>query len=234
MTEYPPGRDVVSIRQHSHELADGRDLCLSWFVFFKVADQTDANPATIVSQATAVSSMQLLSPAKRGRNLTIFHSVAVTDYEMVTDAQPWLSVTIPATSMFAMNGFDVSARGRGMMHNQKLPVTFRNVHRPAECLRRTADTDALRSGRQRRIRRRSRTSEQQTARTDCHANEHFDPGSRRTGRTLSTAHTDGAHATLPTPEQVVNFLRIDGRFVTLCSVMLVADEEIQPDFEGPW
>lgn len=70
---------------------------------FEVSDETDANSAGVVEGMAGVSTMQLLFPAERGFDRSVGHSIAVANYEVISDAFPGVAVGVFAAKVLLMD-----------------------------------------------------------------------------------------------------------------------------------
>lgn len=103
MTNDLSPRNLVATCQLDYELFKCIKLSFGRSLFFEISDQTDANSASVDQSISGVSAVQLLVPAKCGLHLSIRHTVAIANHEVIGNAQPGIAVRIPPLLMFAVD-----------------------------------------------------------------------------------------------------------------------------------
>lgn len=105
-------------------------LGLGWRFVFKISNQDNADSPLVVFRDSRMCSLHLLPPAKRRFDLTIGHSISITDHKVITDSQPVVSAFVLPLQMFFMNAFDATSAGRRMMQHDIVPVSCFGVRLP--------------------------------------------------------------------------------------------------------
>lgn len=74
---------------------------------------------------TGVCAVQLLFPAKRGFDQPVRHSVAITNDEVIADAQPGATGLVGSLAMHCVDRINVSATGGSVMKDNVRPLAKR-------------------------------------------------------------------------------------------------------------
>ena len=130
MPDHAAGRNSVLRLQVRDQLLDGLQLRGRGWFLFKIADQGDPDSVLVVIGAAGVGTVHLLFPAEGRFNLTVTHSVAVADDEVVADPQPVVSFRIFTGQMRLVNAFHTARVCGRMVNDDRRPVACFSVWCP--------------------------------------------------------------------------------------------------------
>lgn len=103
MTNDLSPRNLVATGQLDYKFFERVKLSFGGSFLFEISDQADADSAGVDQSIPGVSALKLLVPAKRGLHLSIRHTVAIANHEVVSNAQPGIAVCITPLLMFAVD-----------------------------------------------------------------------------------------------------------------------------------